>query len=526
MAKFTFSNDPPPEVLAFFENKKLKPSFNWADVWKQEHQSAFTVAKAMKLDVLQDVRDGVLKAIAEGQTLQQFRKELTPLLQEKGWWGKQEMTDPLTGELVNAQLGSPRRLRVIYETNLRTAHAAGQWDRVQRTKKTHPYLLYELGPSREHRKEHLRWNGLLLPADDSFWNTHYPQNGWGCKCRVRQVSKAEYERIKGKSHTEAPEIKRQEWTNNRTGEILEVPEGIDPGWDYNPGKGRLTQYKKQVKQKEKQLKKALAEPLPKMAITAPAPFSTVKNANGEQINRVLNELGTDSTRQAFNDFLAVHPIKSCLLKATEMTGKKAVSNKALQAKVGDYLGVAADDAFMQYGRYRGSNRINGFTRAGYDLVNVKVQAGTNLTKADPVKIKEAVIKVLDTATNNNGPRKIYAPASTKYTPRDPDNYLHRHWSVSDVAGVKSPEQIITTWLHEVGHQVHFWGEVPVFPGQSRTAFLTEYSRSNNKEWFAEHFTAWYIDPKGFRQWNAEAADFIETTLKTATANTNPRLKGR
>lgn len=255
MANYKFPGKPPQEVLKFFENKKLKPSFSWMEVWKYEHQTVFTVAKAMKLDILQDISDGVLKAIKEGQTLQQFRKELTPLLQKKGWWGIKDVTDPVTGEAKLAQLGSPRRLRVIYDTNLRTARAAGQWDRVQRTKKTHPYLLYELGSSKEHRKEHTRWQGLLLPADDAFWDTHYPQNGWGCKCRVRQVSKGEYSRIKNKHSSQAPEVKTREWTNKRTGELMDVPEGIDPGWDYNPGKDRLKHLESVVKGKETAFKK-------------------------------------------------------------------------------------------------------------------------------------------------------------------------------------------------------------------------------------------------------------------------------
>ena len=255
MAEFKFPSEPPRTVLEFFKNKKLKPSFNWADVWTYEHQVNVTVAKAMQLDILQDISDSTLKAIKEGQTLQQFRKELTPLLQKKGWWGIKDMTDPVTGKTELVQLGSPHRLRIIYDTNLRTARAAGQWDRIQRTKKSLPYLLYELGPSKEHRKEHIQWQGLLLPADDSFWNTHYPQNGWGCKCRVRQVSNVEYNRIKGRQGLKAPDIETREWTNKRTGEIMDVPKGIDPGWNYNPGKDRLTHLETVVKGKEEAFKK-------------------------------------------------------------------------------------------------------------------------------------------------------------------------------------------------------------------------------------------------------------------------------
>ena len=119
---------------------------------------------------------------------------------------------------------------------MRTARSAGQWERVQRTKATHSMLVYELGPSERHRAEHEAWAGTILPADDPFWDTHYPPNGWGCKCRVRQLSRRAAEKRGGK--TPRPETPTKEWKNKRTGEVSQVPVGIDPGWDYNVGKSR------------------------------------------------------------------------------------------------------------------------------------------------------------------------------------------------------------------------------------------------------------------------------------------------
>lgn len=43
---------------------------------------------------------------------------------------------------------------------------------------------------------------------------------------------------KGTNHpiqTEAPEIKYYDWKDPTTGKIHQVPQGIQPGWDYNPG---------------------------------------------------------------------------------------------------------------------------------------------------------------------------------------------------------------------------------------------------------------------------------------------------
>ncbi|OEU65811.1 MAG: hypothetical protein BA863_08970 [Desulfovibrio sp. S3730MH75] len=237
MAKFSFKREPPKEVVNFFKNKGDKPSFHWQDVWQEEHAINFTVAKATEHDVRQSIREALLKAHREGIPFDQFKRDLKPNLQKLGWWGQKEMMDPLTGEIIQAKLGSPRRLRTIYDANMRTARSAGQWDRAQRTKKGLPYFIYELGPASEHRPEHAAWSGLILPVDHSFWDTHMPPNGWGCVCRVRQITRAEAGRLGGEN--KAPDIKHVEFRNKRTGEVANIPEGIDPGWASNPGKIRM-----------------------------------------------------------------------------------------------------------------------------------------------------------------------------------------------------------------------------------------------------------------------------------------------
>ena len=231
-----FPGPPPKEALDYLRGRKLWPGFSFRDVWHYEHAYAFTVAKAMEMDLLADIRAEIDKALAEGRTLRQFEKDLTPILRKHGWWGKKAMTDPLTGKVVPAQLGSPGRVRTIYESNLRAARAAGQWDRAQRTKTTHPCFLYELGPGRKRCDEHAAWAGTLLPVDDSWWDDHFPPNGWDCECRVRQVSRAEAERRGGP--TPRPPRNAEKMINPRTGMRFEVDEGLDPAWASNPGKFR------------------------------------------------------------------------------------------------------------------------------------------------------------------------------------------------------------------------------------------------------------------------------------------------
>jgi uncharacterized protein with gpF-like domain len=106
----------PKAALDYIKRKKLKVGFSYKDVWLEEHAAAFTVAKAMQLDVLADLHAAVIRAVKNGQSFETFKKNIKPLLRQKGWWGRRKMTDPLTGETVNTRLGSDRRLKTIYHT--------------------------------------------------------------------------------------------------------------------------------------------------------------------------------------------------------------------------------------------------------------------------------------------------------------------------------------------------------------------------------------------------------------------------
>ena len=231
----------PKEALEYFRFRGLRTGFDYRDVWQEEHALAFTVAKAMEIDLLKDLRAAIDRALSEGWTFHRFEKELAPLLRERGWWGKKMVEDPKTGERVRAQLGSPNRLRTIYESNLRAARAAGQWDRAQRTKTTHPFFLYEPAlrepaPGRKRCDRHRAWAGTILPVDDPWWDDHFPPNGWGCRCRVRQITRREADRRGGA--TDPPPRKEVSWWNRRAGRFEKTDEGLDPAWATNPGKYR------------------------------------------------------------------------------------------------------------------------------------------------------------------------------------------------------------------------------------------------------------------------------------------------
>lgn len=220
------------EALAYFKNKMRGTSFSYLDVLAHEHAVAFTVAKMMDQDLLSETQAAITDAIANGTDFRDFEKRLKPYLMSKGWWGEELMPDPKTGQIEKVQLGSTRRLRTIYHTNLHSAYAAGQWERIQENKKLLPYLQYMPSVSGEPRNNHKAYYNLVLPVDDPIWQSIMPPNGYGCLCSVKQLTKGQARRA---GITENFELETEETINPRTGKKSQTPIGITPSFDHNSG---------------------------------------------------------------------------------------------------------------------------------------------------------------------------------------------------------------------------------------------------------------------------------------------------
>ena len=229
----------PEEAIRFFRSKGYAIGFSWLDIFREEHARVFTVAKAMSRDLLEEIREAVDAAIADGTTLDTFKKTLRPKLEARGWWGKKRVIDPATGQMELAQLGSAPRLATIFDANVRTAYAAGKWERIQRTKAAFPFIEYSSMMDGKERPQHHAWNGTILPVDDPWWDTHYPPCAWRCRCWPIQRSQRMLDR-QDKTVTDQPAaFPHYTWHNRRTGETGTAEQGIAKGWDYNVGKEYL-----------------------------------------------------------------------------------------------------------------------------------------------------------------------------------------------------------------------------------------------------------------------------------------------
>ena len=178
----------PENAIAYLKQKHIAESWDWQDMLDDAHVSAFTIAKSAELDVATDIYQAVLKAAESGQTFSDFKRQLTPVLQQKGWWGKQAVPNPDTGELQNVQLGSPYRLKTIYLTNLQSAYMAGRYAEMTAAIATHPYWQYVTVNDGKVREAHRKLHGQVFAADDPVWDTLYPPLDYRCRCRVRPLS--------------------------------------------------------------------------------------------------------------------------------------------------------------------------------------------------------------------------------------------------------------------------------------------------------------------------------------------------
>lgn len=233
----------PERAVDYMKSKGYTFSWRWEETLGAAHAKAFTVAKVARMDVLQDIRGMVEKSIEDGLTFEQFRKELTPMLQKKGWWGEKFVSRP-DGTVEKILEGSPRRLKTIYNQNLFTAYSAGREEQFQQNKRFRPYGMYVAVRDRKTRATHLALHGKVYPLDDAFWKAFTPPIDWNCRCRKRALSQRYIERNNIKVLSSEGKLEKTDaLVSTTTGEIRQVTTVTLPGgkkvstgigFDYNP----------------------------------------------------------------------------------------------------------------------------------------------------------------------------------------------------------------------------------------------------------------------------------------------------
>lgn len=217
----TEGGPPFAEAIAAFRQKVPLPTKAWTDLWEGQHARAFVVAGANRDEIVADFQDAIGKALEEGRTKADFQKDFDAIVAKHGWSYK-------------GQRGW--RSETIFRTNVRSAYAAGRYEQQQRLAKRRPWLRYVATLDNRTRPEHRAWHGTLLRFDDPWWQTHYPPNGFNCRCTTFQYSDKGLE-SRGLKPTPAPNdgTETVRLGKGEDAPRVTVPKGVDPGFAYHPG---------------------------------------------------------------------------------------------------------------------------------------------------------------------------------------------------------------------------------------------------------------------------------------------------
>jgi SPP1 gp7 family putative phage head morphogenesis protein len=86
-----------------------------------------------------------------------------------------------------------------------SSQMASKWQVFEKNKDKLPYLQWVTAQDEAVRESHAKLNGIIKPVDDTWWDNHPVPLGYGCRCTIRQLSKATAEKDPNFGK-EAPEV--------------------------------------------------------------------------------------------------------------------------------------------------------------------------------------------------------------------------------------------------------------------------------------------------------------------------------
>ena len=236
----------PAKAIEWLQAKGVTAE-SYRNLTASEIAKVYTIARITDLDMLNDIKQSMIKAADNGQAFADWRKDILQHLQNKGWLhpnghdGK-VIIDPTSGEV----FGAPRRLENIYRTNMQTAYSAGQYQGYMANIDSRPYWMYDAVGDHRTRPAHAAMDGLVYRYDDPFWTTFYPPNGYRCRCSVIALSERDMQR-EGKVLSQSGEhnLVDTHKVYNKKGDsyptiAYKAPDGslhtTDRGFGYNAGR--------------------------------------------------------------------------------------------------------------------------------------------------------------------------------------------------------------------------------------------------------------------------------------------------
>jgi len=171
-----FEPTPPYRLTAieksveYLHNLRAVTPEQFAQVASDARATAITVARTVKENAVENFRNVMERAVAEGKTFGKTRPELADALEGSGY--------------------SDAQLETLYRTYYGRAQAVGQQNALSdpMVSDQFPYMMYSATHDSRVRPDHLALETMGLDGtavyrtDDPFWSIFYPPWDWGCRC--------------------------------------------------------------------------------------------------------------------------------------------------------------------------------------------------------------------------------------------------------------------------------------------------------------------------------------------------------
>lgn len=161
------------EALKFAQarNVVLPSEFYTLDL--KTRQLSTTVSFLSSIEQIKSVIQSVNKAIDNGSTFQDFKKEV----------------------FENGIRLSPKYLDLVFRQNVQTAYSFGRWTQQAANKSARPYLMYSAIDDDRVRPDHIALNRIIRHIDDPFWLMYYPPWAFRCRCSVISLTQEQAEKL-------------------------------------------------------------------------------------------------------------------------------------------------------------------------------------------------------------------------------------------------------------------------------------------------------------------------------------------
>jgi len=243
---FLFGPTPHQDAIDFIKSKPAVAREVFDGLLPDIKGRAFTIAGVEGANVLQAVRDRIadLPAGANWDDVKRdVADDISPFLVDPN-------AEP---DERDAQLNAAnRRAELLLRTHGFQAYQAASYQVMDRQRDVLPYWQYLTMEDDRVRPEHACLDKLILPANDPFWESHFPPWDFGCRCQCVPISQEERDDQAAKDQKKAPDqrlvlegpqLDRAGWEVVRDGRRYDTrpptqKEGAS-GYSWNPGSLRL-----------------------------------------------------------------------------------------------------------------------------------------------------------------------------------------------------------------------------------------------------------------------------------------------